>query len=389
MSASFGAPCSDSRRMSPGGRPSAATRAEQLVDELVRELVDEVPLPVVALHAVRRVEQALLLGEGARTDTVVEEPGRRAQLAQLGRVRVRAGVAGDDHERRRQRLVEPEHGLAAQVARRARHDVAEDADRVADAGPAVGEQAADDALQRVQAEVETRRDAEVPATPAEGPEELRVRRDHAPVGRDELGADEVVAREAVLRRQVADAPAQRQAADTRRPDDPSGRDEAVGLRRRVEVEPGRAAARARDPRLGVDLDRAHLREVDHEPVVENAVPGRIVAASTHGDLEPVRLREREGGCDVVGHEAPGDHRGATVDERVEAPACGVEAGVVREDHLAGQRLLQVGDVHVRRPRRARAAAPCRRPQQVPSSRPPWPAQARSAAGPGLRAGTRS
>ena len=66
-------------------------------------------------------------------------------------------------------LVEPEHGLAAQVARRARHDVAEDADRVADAGSADGEQAADDALQRVQAELETRGHAEVAAAGRRAP----------------------------------------------------------------------------------------------------------------------------------------------------------------------------------------------------------------------------
>ena len=172
-SASFGAPCSDSMRMSPGGRPSAATR--RAARRSARPGARGRNAPSSSGGSRRTASRGGSADrEGARPDAVVEEPGRRAQLAELGRVRVRAGVARDDDERRRQRLVEPEHGLAAEVARRARHDVAEDADSVADAAPAEGEQAADDALQRVQAELETRRDAEVPAAAAERPEELGV-----------------------------------------------------------------------------------------------------------------------------------------------------------------------------------------------------------------------
>ena len=288
--------------------------------------------------------------KGRGRDAVVEEPGRRAQLAELLRVGVGAGVAGDDDEGGRQRLVEAEDGLTAQVARRGGHDVAEDPDGVADAGSAEGEQAADDALQRVQAEVEARRDAEVPPASAERPEELgvlvRARMNHGPGGRDELGADEVVAREAVLRGQVPDAAAQGEAADARRPHNASRSDEPVRLRCRVEVEPGRAAIGVRDPRVRVDLDRLHLREVDHETVVEHAVAGRVVATSTDSDLKLIRAREGEGSLDVGGAETAGDHRRTAVDERVEAAPRGVVAGVLRKDDLACQRLLQLVDIHV-------------------------------------------
>ena len=102
----------------------------------------------------------------------------------------------------------------------------------------------------------------------------------------------------------------------------------------------------RDPRIRVDLDRLHLREVDHETVVEHAVAGRVVPTSTDSDLKLIRVRESEGGLDITGAETAGDHRRTAVDERVEAPPRGVVAGVLRKDDLACQRQLQLVDVHV-------------------------------------------
>ena len=206
--------------------------------------------------------------------------------------------------------------------------------------------------------LDPRRDAEVPATAAEAPEELRVLvgsgAHERPVRRDELGADKVVAGEAVLRRQMPDAAAEGEAGHAGRADDAARRDEAGGLRGRVEVEPGGAALGACDPRSGVHLDRPHRGEVDHEAAVEDAVPGRVVAAAAHCNLESLCTREVERGRDVAGAEATHDDAGPAVDERVEAPACRVVPGVVGCDDLAAKRQPQVVQA---RPGRAPSRTP--------------------------------
>ena len=198
----------------------------------------------------------------------------------------------------------------------------------------------------MEAELEPRRDAEVAASASKPPQELRVligiSADHGATGRDQLGADEVVARETVLRRQVADPAAERETGDSGRADHASGGDEAGGLRRRVELEPPRAALGAGGPRVAVDLDPPHQREVDHEPAVAHAVPGGVVPASSHRHLEPARAREIERRRHVAGAEAARDHRRPAVDEGVEAAPGRVVAGVGRGQHGAGQRAPQLG-----------------------------------------------
>ena len=119
-----------------------------------------------------------------------------------------------------------------------------------------------------------------------------------PSGVTSSAPNEIVAGQAVLRCQVPEPATEREAADARGADHATRRHEAERLHRRVEVEPGRPAFGAGDPRFAVHLDAAHPREVDHEPAVEDAVPCGVVPAAAHGDLEGVRTREVEGGRDV-------------------------------------------------------------------------------------------
>jgi hypothetical protein len=197
----------------------------------------------------------------------------------------------------------------------------------------------------VQVEVQAGRHAEVAPSTAEAPEEIRVLigtcLNHGPVRSHDLCSDEVVARQAVLRGQVADAAAEAEPADAGGADDASGRDEADRLGGRVEIEPGRAAVGVGDPGIAVHLDRPHQREVDHEPVVDDAVSGGIVPASPHGHVQPLRTCESERGRDIAGAEATRDHRRPAVDESVEAAARRVVPGVRGADHRPGQRLPQL------------------------------------------------
>ena len=122
---------------------------------------------------------------------------------------------------------------------------------------------------------------------------------------------------------MADAASERQPGDAGRADDPSRGGEAERLGRRVEVEPRRAALGAREPRIGVDRDGTHRREVDHEAVVADAVPGRVVAASAHGDLQLLCAGEVESRGDVGRAGAARDQRRPAVDQGVVAASRGV------------------------------------------------------------------
>src|SRR6185437_1628624 len=100
----------------------------------------------------------------------------------------------------------------------------------------------------VQGELEGGDGPEVPAAPAQRPEQVLVlvlaRGEDAPVGGDDLRAHQVVAREAAPAREVADASAQRETADAGGGDDAPGGGEAVCVGGVVEIAPGGAAARA-------------------------------------------------------------------------------------------------------------------------------------------------
>src|SRR5439155_19591173 len=279
------------------------------------------------------------------------------------RITVRARVARSNDENGLQRFVDPEPGLAAEIARRADREVAEAAERLANSLSGEYEAACDDTLERMQAELESRRDAEVAARAAERPEELGVlsgtRVDDGPVRSDELGADEVVAREAVLRRQVADAAAECQPRNARRAHDAAWWDQPDRLRRRIEVEPGRAAGGPCDASLAVDVDGAHQGQVDHEAVVDGAMPRRIVAAPAHRHLQFVRAREVEGDRDVAGTQATCNQRRPPVDEGVEAAARGVVIRIGGQDDRALERPPQLVDDRAHEPDRRRAAAVAR------------------------------
>jgi hypothetical protein len=141
----------------------------------------------------------------------------------------------------------------------------------------------------------------------------------------------------VLGGEVADAAAEREAGHTGGPDHSSGRDETDLVRRRVEVEPGRAPLGAGDLRVGVHQDPAHPREVDHQCAVGDAVSRGVVPASAHGYPQLVSTREIEGGADVAGIEAASDDCRPSVDERVEASAGGLILLVSGAEDVAGQR----------------------------------------------------
>jgi hypothetical protein len=131
----------------------------------------------------------------------------------------------------------------------------------------------------VQRELETGDDAEIAAAAADRPEQVRVPgaarcAPHA-VGRDDLGADQVVDRQPVHAAEPAEAAAQGQAADAGGRVDAERNRQSEGLGLVVDVG---AAARRHRPRPGaprVDMHAAHAGQVDDQAVVAQALPAML------------------------------------------------------------------------------------------------------------------
>ena len=108
------------------------------------------------------------------------------------------------------------------------------------------------------------------------------------------------------------------------------------LRRAGEVAGGGARLDAGDPRLGVDADALHLREVDDDGVVDHAEVGEAVAAAAHRQRQGVVAGEVDRRRDVVGVRRAHDRQRAAVDGEVEDAARLVVVGVVGGDEPAAQ-----------------------------------------------------
>jgi hypothetical protein len=154
------------------------------------------------------------------------------------------------------------------------------------------------------------------------------------IGQHHLGLEQVVDREPALAGQVAEAAAEREPADARGRDDPAGRRQAVRVGRRIHLGPGAATADPDGASLGVDVDVAQQREVDHHAVVARAEPGAVVAAAADRHDEVVCAREAERPRDVVRARAARDQRRALVDHRVEEAARLLVVAVLRSDQAA-------------------------------------------------------
>ncbi len=191
--------------------------------------------------------------------------------------------------------------------------------------------AADDRLDRMQAVVESRGDAEVAASSSDRPEEigLRVGVDVAELavrGHD-VGCDEVVDRQAVLAHEVPDAAPERDPSDPHRPAVAEPDHETVLVRRGCDL------AR-RKPRLGpggatldVDVERAHVLEVEHDAVVPDAVARDAVAAAPNGEPGTGVAYERDDARNVGVVGDASDRGWATIHAAVEEGARPVVVGI--------------------------------------------------------------
>jgi hypothetical protein len=209
------------------------------------------------------------------------------------------------------------------------------------------ESAGDDRTDRVQRELERRRDAEVAAAAAHAPEQVGVLglacHQHAAIGRDDLRGPEVVDREAMLSLKPAKAAAEGQAADTRRRYDAAGARQAVQLGLAVVLAPRCTALRACRSIRRVDVDAFHEREIDQQSAVDRRTARNIVPSAFDRDLEIVVACQIDGVDDVGDVATTGDERRPFVDQPVVHAPGVVIASIGLLEQLAAESCCEIGN----------------------------------------------
>jgi hypothetical protein len=95
--------------------------------------------------------------------------------------------------------------------------------------------------------------------------------------------------------------------------------------------------------FGVDLERSHVSEIEHNASLGDAVMGVAVTAAAHGELQTTLARQSDDVCNIgIICDADNDRRPA-VDPAIENGAGFVIYGVVRRDHPAFNNSTKLWD----------------------------------------------
>lgn len=147
------------------------------------------------------------------------------------------------------------------------------------------------------------------------------------VGGDDLGAQQVVDRQAMASHQPADAPTQGHPGDAGLGDDPAGGGQPERLGGGVQLTPSQPALRPDRASGRIHRHRLEASQVDDQSVITHGVAGDAVPAPAHGDRQLTVAGEPQRGHHVVHAAAAGDEPGVTVDGAVPYAAGVVVAGV--------------------------------------------------------------
>ena len=169
------------------------------------------------------------------------------------------------------------------------------------------------------------------------------RLDDLALGSDHLGLEKIVDGEPVLAHEPADAAAQAEAADAGVAHDAARRCQPVRLCLVVDISPQGTALDERRALDRIDRDRAHRRQVDHDPAIAHRGAGHIVTPAANRDLEISVAGEAHRCGHIRGAAAPGDEPRPSVDGAVPHGSGVVVVVVVGDDHVAPEpRDLQRG-----------------------------------------------
>ena len=184
----------------------------------------------------------------------------------------------------------------------------------------VGDDTAEDHVERVRLELEGGGHAEVAPSAPKRPEQVGIAvlvdESHLAVRRHQLDAAHVVGRKAVLAHQPAEPAAKGEAGHARGAHHAAGRGLPVRAGGAVVLIPGDTALADRPAPTRVDGHPAHEREVDHQAAIRDGSTGHVVAAASHRDLEAAVAPEVHGVADVGDVVAPRDDPWALVDQPV-------------------------------------------------------------------------
>ena len=223
--------------------------------------------------------------------------------------------------------------------------VAVEAERLAGAAHGMGDHAAIDRGDRVGLVLEGGSDAEVAAAAAQGPEQVLVvlgaGRDDLAIGGDDLDRQQVVDGQSVLAHQPAFPTAQGQPGNARAGDHPAGGGEPVTGRGPVEFLPGNPALRPYGPLRRVDPDPLHRSKVDHQAAVRDSQACDVVPAAAHRYLGRLLAADDDRVLNIRDGAAPGDKRGALVDQTVVDPPGLLVARLTGADQLPSERCAYV------------------------------------------------
>ena len=194
-------------------------------------------------------------------------------------------------------------------------------------------------LDRVEAELQRRDDAEVAAAPAEGPEEVglgvRVGADGLAVGRHDLDGGHRVGGEPVATAEPAHAAAEGVADDAHVRGRPVQGGQPVLGGQGPDVPPLDARLHPRGAARRIDRGSAHARGVDQKRALEVAAWTGPVPGGLDGDAQSGRARGPHGRghlLGVAGHE----HRiGPLIDREVPSPAGVVPSRGARHQDIEG------------------------------------------------------
>ena len=288
---------------------------------------------------------------GDRVAEVLERLHQRAALLGL------AGVHGDDRddrlavhrlgkERRGRsgREVDQRGHLVRQLARPVAVEPQDLFGAVARKEDRAGQQHRSDGMQPV---LQRGRDPEVPAAATQAPEQLGVlvlaRVHELAVGGDDVGGEQVVAGQADLAHEPADAAAEREPGDPRAGHEPAGHRETERLGLVIEVRPGAAALGDGRAARRVDAHRGHARQVDDDAAVAGRVSGKRMPTAADGHDEVLAAREVDRPHDVGDAGALDDQRRPLVVRAVPDRPRLVVALVLGPDELSAQALLELAE----------------------------------------------
>jgi hypothetical protein len=195
--------------------------------------------------------------------------------------------------------------------------------------------------------LEPGRHPEVAAAAAQRPKQVRMRLgvdvQQLAVGGHDLGGQQVVDGEAVLADQVANAAAEGDAAEPDRAGVTEPGRQPVGARRGGVLARGQACLCPSGAPFGVDVQRLHGRQVQHDPAVGGAVPGEAVTAAADRQWQPRLACQLHDVCDLPCVRDSNDDRWPVVEAAVEDGAGLVVAGVVGPEHSTIERSAQLRD----------------------------------------------